>query len=277
MATLAVLMVLATNAMAQSIASSTVTIVGGEYDGQTLAGLHVGAAQSYQVAISEHAGSLISAGGDQWYFNETSNLFMDESIVEGTPLPCYIINTPQLSNNSGPLECGAATNDGYLMEGNLGDDGTVFITGVQSWWICGVNATQPYGIIDGTVVGGFTTSEPSGPGVANCSSFDSLKLAVNNGSTTTSTTSTQSSTTSTPTQSTSSPPSTTPTESSQTTTTTVDGRTTLTATATVTSSNAPTSATTAPAQPTFTGAATKHHMSLMGSGLVVLSLLNLFA
>ncbi|RVX70424.1 hypothetical protein B0A52_05923 [Exophiala mesophila] len=273
MATLAVLMVLATNAIAQS--TSTVTIVGGEYDGQTLAGLHVGAAQSYQVAISEHTGSLISAGGDQWYFNETSNLFMDESIVQGTPLPCYIINTPQLSNNSGPLECGAATNDGYLMEGNLGDDGTVFITGVQSWWICGVNATQPYGIIDGTVVGGFTTSEPSGPGVANCSSFDSLQLAVNNGPTTTST-STPSSTTSTPTQSTSSPPSTTPTESPQTTTTTVDGSTTLTATATVTSSNAPTSATTAPAQPTFTGAATKHHMSLMGSGFVVLGLLNLF-
>lgn len=277
MATLAVLMALATNAMAQSVATSTITIVGGIYDGQALAGLHVGAAQSYQVAISEHAGTLISAGGDQWYFNETSNLFMDDSIVQGTPLPCYIINTPALSNNSGPLECGAATDEGYLMSGSLGEDGTVFITGIQSWWICGVNATQPYGIIDGTVVGGFTTSEPSGPGIANCSSFSALNLAINDGPTTSSTSTSTSSTTSSPTQSTSSPLSTTTTEGSG-TTTTIDDRTTLTATATatVTSGNTPTTATTGPPQPTFTGAAVRQQVNLIASGFAFLGLLNLF-
>lgn len=274
-------MALAANAMAQSVATSTVTIVGGIYDGQALAGLHVGAAQSYQVAISEHAGTLISAGGDQWYFNETSNLFMDDSIVQGTPLPCYIINTPALSNNSGPLECGAATDDGYLMSGSLGDDGTVFITGIQSWWICGVNATQPYGIIAGTVVGGFTTSEPSGPGIANCSSFSALNLAINDGPTTSSTSSSStttplsSSSTVTPTQSTSSPSLTTSTEGSG-TTTTIDDLTTLTATATVTSGNTATTATTGPSQPTFTGAAVKQRLNLVTSGFALLGLLNLF-
>ncbi|KAJ9603648.1 hypothetical protein H2200_011834 [Cladophialophora chaetospira] len=176
-------------------AATPMTIIGGQFAGQRIAGQHVGAAQSYQVILSERTGNTLGESGDQYYFNETSNQLMDESLVADIPLPCYIIeDTEMISNNAGPLECGVLVDNESRNTINLGDDGSVFFVGVQSWWVCGVNATQPYGIIPGTVVGGFTISEPSGPGIHNCSAIEGLKLANGSGSQISSATSTQTNT-----------------------------------------------------------------------------------
>ncbi|KAJ9636501.1 hypothetical protein H2204_005334 [Knufia peltigerae] len=167
-------------------AGSPITIVGGSYNGQQIAGKHVGAAQNYQVALSQRTGSSVVSGGDQFYFNSTSNLFMDTTVVSGQGLPCYVIKQSEISGNAGPLECGAATDASYPMAGSLGNDGTVQITGVQSWWVCSVNATQPYGVIPATVVGGFSSAVPSGPGITNCEAITGLKLGGGGSSSTTS-------------------------------------------------------------------------------------------
>jgi hypothetical protein len=158
-------------------AATPMIVVGGQYANQKIAGQHVGAAQSYQVILSDRSGNTLGAAGDQYFFNETSNQLMDESLVADIPLPCYIVNDTTISNNSGPLECGALGDSYSRNTINLGDDGSVYFVGVQSLWVCGVNATQPYGVIAGTVVGGFTTSEPTGPGIHNCSAISGIKLA----------------------------------------------------------------------------------------------------
>jgi len=191
---LSVALALAGIALAQSStttalpAASPITIVGGPYDGQEIAGKHVGAAQSYQVALDARTGASVNPGGDQFFFNETSNQFMDETIVAGYEFPCYIISASVISNNSGPLECGAAGSDSQRQTGALGDDGTLYIVGVQSWWMCSVNATSPYGVIPATVVAGFTTDEPVGPGISNCTEFQALRLGGGGSPTSTSTT-----------------------------------------------------------------------------------------
>ncbi|KAL6241924.1 hypothetical protein RBB50_011169 [Rhinocladiella similis] len=193
MLTKILLLTCASLALAQSStaalpAASPITIIGGTYNGQQIAGMHVGAAQNYQVALSQRNGSSLSSGPDQFYFNATSNLFMDESIVAGQALPCYIIKQSQISDNAGPLECGAATDASYPMTGTLGKDGTVQITGVQSWWVCSVNATQPYGVIPATVVGGFSAAAPNGPGITNCQAITGLNLPGGGGVSSTSST-----------------------------------------------------------------------------------------
>ncbi|KAI1613041.1 hypothetical protein EDD37DRAFT_626393 [Exophiala viscosa] len=158
-----------------SAAGASVTIVGGTYSGQAITGYHVGAAQSYQVALAA-GGSGASAS--EIYFNDTSNIYMDNSIYSGQALPCYVIEESSIAGGTGgPLECGANSDSSYPTTGAIQDDGTLIITGVQSWWVCDVNATQPYGVINGTVVGGFSTSEPSGSGIANCETITGLKLA----------------------------------------------------------------------------------------------------
>ena len=195
MQTVVLALAVAGAAMAQSTTSTAepaatpMVIVGGQYDGQKIAGQHVGAAQSYQVILSGRTGNTLGEAGDQYYFNETSNQLMDESLVADIPLPCYIISDAEMiSANAGPLECGVLGDNESRNTINLGDDGSVFFVGVQSWWVCGVNATQPYGVIPGTVVGGFTTSEPTGPGIHNCSAIEGLKLANGGGSQTSSVT-----------------------------------------------------------------------------------------
>merc|ERR1712000_215654 len=93
------------------LAQAPITIQGGTYDGQAIAGQHVGAAQSYQVALSQRTGSSLSASGDGFTYNLTSKMYMDWSIVSGQSLPCYIIDEDSIGNGTGgPLECGAATN-----------------------------------------------------------------------------------------------------------------------------------------------------------------------
>lgn len=161
--------------------ATSMVISGGQHDGQLIAGQHVGAAHSYQVILSERTGNSLGAGGDQYLVNETGNQLMDESLVADIPLPCYVINATEISDNAGPLECGVLVDEEPHNTINLGDDWSVFFFGVQSWWVCDVNATQPYGIIPGTVVGGFTTSEPSGPGIRNCSAVEALKLGNGSG------------------------------------------------------------------------------------------------
>jgi len=138
--------------------------------------------------LSDRVGTDLGPSGDLFSANETSNQLMDESLVADIPLPCYIINATEISDNAGPLECGALVDDFPCNTINLGNDGSVFFVGVQSWWVCDVNATQPYGIVPGTVVGGFTTSEPSGPGIRDYSAVDALKLASGGGNHTTSST-----------------------------------------------------------------------------------------
>ena len=189
MQTFVLALALVGTAIAQSSTASaeptatTMTVVGGKFAGQRIAGQHVGAAQSYQVILSERTGNTLGEAGDQLFFNETSNQLMDESLVADIPLPCYIINDAEMiSDNAGPLECGVLADNESRNTINLGDDGSVFFIGVQSWWVCGVNATQPYGVIPGTLVGGFTTSKPTGPGIHNCHAVEGLKLASGSGS-----------------------------------------------------------------------------------------------
>lgn len=243
-------------------AASPITIVGGQYNGQEIAGKHVGAAQNYQVALDARTGSSVNPGGDQFFFNETSNMFMDESVVAGYTFPCYINSAAVWSNNSGPLECGAAGSDSQRQTGSLGDDGTVYFVGVQSWWMCSFNATDPYGAIPATVVAGFTTDEPVGPGVSNCTAIQALKLGSGSSPTSSSTTITSTSTSSTtvgPTGTTILTGVTYSGTSGSSTLTTITGTTSQptsvsSATVTITSASPPSSSSSAPTT-TFTGGA----------------------
>ncbi|KAK5456985.1 hypothetical protein LTS15_004765 [Exophiala xenobiotica] len=202
------------------LAQAPITIQGGTYDGQALAGQHVGAAQSYQVALSQRTGSSLSASGDGFTYNLTSKMYMDWSIVSGSSLPCYIINEASIGNGTGgPLECGAATESGYPITASLDPQGNVNFDGVSSWWVCSVNATSPYGMIKGTVVGGFTSAMPVGAGIADCEAINGLKIG--GGGSSSSTTTTTTSTTTTKSSTASSTPVTTGTSTKSTATVTV--------------------------------------------------------
>merc|ERR1711939_1283941 len=174
------------------LAQAPITIQGGTYDGQAIAGQHVGAAQSYQVALSQRTGSSLSASGDGFTYNLTSKMYMDWSIVSGQSLPCYIIDEDSIGNGTGgPLECGAATNANYPITATLDPQGNVNFDAVESWWVCSVNATSPYGMTKGTVVGGFTSAMPVGAGIADCEAIDGLKIGGGGSSSTTTTTTTK--------------------------------------------------------------------------------------
>merc|ERR1712169_168758 len=175
------------------LAQAPITIQGGTYDSQALAGQHVGAAQSYQVALSQRTGSSLSASGDGFTYNLTSKMYMDWSIVSGQSLPCYIIDEDSIGNGTGgPLECGAAPNANYPITATLDPQGNVNFDAVESWWVCSVNATSPYGMTKGTVVGGFTSAMPVGAGIADCEAIDGLKIGGGGSSSTTTGTSTKS-------------------------------------------------------------------------------------
>lgn len=178
---ISVTLALAGSALAQTTtapapATSSAVIVGGQYNGQAIAGKHVGAAQNYQVVLEQRTGDSAVAGADQFIYNQTSNMLMDQSVVIGYSMPCYIISASAMSNNSGVLECGATASDSQRQTINLGDDGSVHFVGVQSWWTCSVNTLGPYGVIPSTIVGGYTTDMPTGPSMANCTAFQALKL-----------------------------------------------------------------------------------------------------
>ncbi|KIW18027.1 hypothetical protein PV08_02314 [Exophiala spinifera] len=263
MLTQVLLLASASLALAQSStaalpAASPITIVGGAYNGQQIVGYHVGAAQDFQVALSSVPQA---SSGDTFYYNSTSSLFMDTSVFEGEGLPCYIIKASEYSTNSGPLECGAATDASYPSAGTLGSDGSVNINGIQSWWVCSVNTTNPYGVIANTVVGGFSAAVPNGPGMLNCSAITGLKLAGGSvfSSTTSSTTvpPKSSSTTTLPLSSSSK------SSDSWGTSTTVTTAAPVTTTVPASSSKAHSSST-SPAASTYTGGASAKDISKLG-------------
>lgn len=161
-----ILSTLASAAMAQSSALNIVNTAG-PYNGQTLSGYHIGAALNYMV--------VSTGSGDAFLLNTTSSQLLDSSVVTGYNLPCYIVDSAQISTNAGPLQCGAG--DSGTLDHASATGSALSIEGVADWYVCTVNSFT-YGYVSNVIVGAFSAGvAPTGAGIqGNCTAIDSLQL-----------------------------------------------------------------------------------------------------